>query len=75
MTHTGAAAMLMLAGMDAECPVLSITCTVNKLVPLPVGVPDMIPVPAARERPAGSVPDTTDHVTGAVQLDVWTVNV
>ena len=44
----------------------SATCTVKLLVPVPVGVPEITPVPGARVSPAGSDPETMDHVYGVV---------
>jgi hypothetical protein len=35
---------------------------VKLLVPTTVGVPEMTPVPEARESPTGSVPTEIDHV-------------
>jgi hypothetical protein len=40
----------------------SFTCTVKDAVPDCVGVPEMIPVAAARTSPVGSCPDVTLHV-------------
>jgi hypothetical protein len=39
---------------------------VKSEVPTVVGVPEMIPVPAARVSPAGNEPVVTDHVYGVV---------
>ena len=44
----------------AEAAALSVTRTVMLLDAAVVGVPDMVP-PAARVRPAGSVPLATTH--------------
>ena len=41
---------------------LSLTVAVKLEVPLVVGVPEMIPVVAARESPAGRLPAVIDHV-------------
>jgi hypothetical protein len=41
---------------------LSLTDAVKLNVPLVVGVPEMMPVVAARVSPAGSVPVVIDHV-------------
>jgi hypothetical protein len=40
---------------------LSVTVTAKLAVPLPVGVPEM-PPPLDRLRPAGRLPDASDHV-------------
>jgi hypothetical protein len=44
----------------------SVTRTVKLAVPAVVGVPEMIPVLAARLKPAGKVPVVIDHVNGVV---------
>jgi hypothetical protein len=41
---------------------LSLTVTVNVAVPLAVGVPEITPVPAARLRPVGRVPEVIDQM-------------
>ena len=40
----------------------SVTVTTKLKVPLAVGVPEITPVDAARESPAGSAPEETDQV-------------
>jgi hypothetical protein len=51
-------------GTDLVCTGLdeSATLKVRLAVPAAVGVPEMVPVAAARLRPAGSVPLVMDHV-------------
>jgi hypothetical protein len=44
---------------------LSETCTVILAAPAVVGVPEMVP-PVLRDSPAGSVPDLSVHIYGAV---------
>ena len=41
---------------------MSLTVAVKLDVPLVVGVPEMIPVVAARVSPAGRLPEVIDHV-------------
>jgi hypothetical protein len=41
---------------------LSLTVAVKLDVALAVGVPEITPVVAARVKPAGKLPDVTDHV-------------
>jgi hypothetical protein len=41
---------------------LSCTATVKLTMPLTFGVPEIIPVDDASDRPDGSVPEETDHV-------------
>jgi hypothetical protein len=41
---------------------LSVTVAVKAKVPLAVGVPEIIPLLAARVRPAGKLPLVIDHV-------------
>ena len=38
-------------------PILSVTFTVKELVPVTVGVPEMIPVAELIDKPAGKVPE------------------
>ena len=47
----------------AEADALSVTRTVNLLDPAALGVPDIVP-PAARLKPAGSVPLASAHEYG-----------
>jgi hypothetical protein len=52
----------------------SVTRTVKLEVPAVVGVPDIIPVPAAKLKPAGKVPVTIDQLEGGVPpvaFKVW----
>ena len=48
-----------------EAPVLSVTVSVNPNVPLPVGVPEIVPCDAWSESPGGSDP-AKDHVYGGL---------
>jgi hypothetical protein len=41
----------------------SVTFTLNENCPLTVGVPEIIPVAAARDNPDGSLPELTPHTT------------
>lgn len=41
---------------------LSVTVAVKLVAPLAVGVPEIVPVVAARVNPAGRLPDVIDHV-------------
>ena len=52
----------MLSDFVAVCEFESVTCTVKLVVPVPVGVPEICPVPGVRTSPAGRVPTETDHV-------------
>jgi hypothetical protein len=45
---------------------LSVTVVVKVEVPVAVGVPEMVPVVAARVRPAGRLPELIDHVYDGV---------
>jgi hypothetical protein len=47
----------------AETEALSVTFTVNSLVPAASGVPEIVP-PADRVNPEGGVPTETDHEYG-----------
>jgi hypothetical protein len=64
----------MLVGSVAALLRLSTICTEKLNVPDVVGVPDMMPVEAAKARPGGKLPALTDQTTGAVQLFVPMVN-
>ena len=55
----------MITAGDALVDALSVTRTVKLLDPAVPGVPDIVP-PAARLKPAGSVPLDTDHEYGGV---------
>jgi hypothetical protein len=59
-----AAAMVIEAEADWVCAglLLSVTVAVKLEVPVADGVPEMMPVVAARVRPAGRLPDVIDHV-------------
>jgi hypothetical protein len=61
---TRACAMTSLRVMDLACGGLdeSTTLKVKLALPLAVGVPEMVPVLAARLRPAGRVPLVMDQV-------------
>ena len=66
MAKVGAAALIvMLRGMATELGGLaeSVALTVIAEVPAAVGVPEMVPVPGFRVRPAGSVPVVRLQVT------------
>src|SRR5262249_38223950 len=52
---------LLCAGLDT-----SMTLKVRLDVPLPVGVPEIVPLLAAKARPVGRVPLVMDQVYGAV---------
>jgi hypothetical protein len=56
--------------MAADCVwtglLLSLTATLKLKVPPVVGVPEIIPLPAANVRPPGRLPDVIDHVYGDV---------
>ena len=49
----------------AVCDLASVTCTVNALVPVAVGVPEICPL-LDSVSPAGNAPDCNDHEYGAV---------
>lgn len=50
----------------AVCPAASVTVTLNRLVPVAVGVPLTTPVLPFRVNPAGAAPEVIDHVYGVV---------
>ena len=58
----GEVAMVMLSVFVATCELASVTCTVKELVPVPVGVPEIMPVLDANVNPAGKLPTVMDHV-------------
>jgi hypothetical protein len=58
-------AIVSVNSCDAFAPALSSTCTVKLELPVD-GVPEIVPVPASRFSPAGSVPAVTDQANGAV---------
>ena len=59
---TTAALMVMLRALLAVCELLPVTCTVNVLVPVPVGVPEITPVLVTRVSPSGSDPEAIDQL-------------
>ena len=63
-----AAATTMEVGAEVLCAgePLSLTDAVKLNVPLTVGVPEMMPVVAARVSPAGRLPEVIDHVYAGV---------
>jgi hypothetical protein len=56
------AVTVTLSNFVAVRELTSVTRTVKLLVPVPVGVPEIAPVPGASASPAGKVPDTMDQV-------------
>jgi len=67
VTLSGGALMTMLRFAEAVCLVgdsLSVTVTVKLTVPVrvPLGLPEIAPVLAFNERPAGRLPVVIDHV-------------
>ena len=56
------ATIVMLRALVPDRELASVTCTVKLLVPVPVGVPEITPVLAASDRPAGSVPEAMDQL-------------
>ena len=62
MVTVGGAITVMLSEFEPESKLASVTCTVNVLVPVPVGVPEITPVPGASVSPGGSVPAVIDQV-------------
>ena len=62
VTTSGGGLIVRLSVAVAFWAFESATCTLNVLVPLVGGVPEIAPELAANERPAGKLPDTTDHV-------------
>ena len=61
-----AALTVMLSDFEAVLELASVTLTVKLLVPVAVGVPEITPVLAANDRPAGNEPELIDQVSGAV---------
>lgn len=49
------------ADLAWEGLLLSVTVVVKVEVPVAVGVPEMVPVVAARVKPAGRLPELIDH--------------
>ena len=62
MLTVGGTSTVRLKACVADTEPASVTRTVKLLVPLPVGVPEIIPVPEARDNPAGSVPEAIDQL-------------
>jgi hypothetical protein len=60
----GAAATVIEAEADFVCVglLLSLTIAVKLEVPTAVGVPEIVPVVAARVSPVGRLPELIDHV-------------
>jgi hypothetical protein len=48
--------------LDADCPLMSLTCIVTLYVPGVDGVPLTIPVVVAKPTPCGNCPDRIVHV-------------
>lgn len=69
----GGPAMVTVKGCCAATPLLSVAFTVKVKLPAADGVPEIVPVVAPSERPAGNVPAETDHVIGFVPPEDWTV--
>ena len=61
-TEGGFAATVKVSGCDAFNELASVTCTLKLLLPVPVGVPEIIPVLGASVSPAGKVPESIDQV-------------
>lgn len=61
---TGALALIVIpSAFDAAFAPASVACAVKLLVAAPVGVPLIIPVDGASDKPAGSAPAVTAHVS------------
>jgi hypothetical protein len=60
------AAITKESAFDANCPPVSIACTVTLYVPAVDGVPEIVPVLVPRPRPVGSNPLVIDQVYGVV---------
>ena len=58
----GGASTVTLKACVADTELASVTRTVKLLVPVPVGVPEITPVPEASDNPAGKVPAEIDQV-------------
>ena len=69
----GAALTVRVRALIAACAFESVTLTVNFLVPVPVGVPEMAPVFGASARPAGKDPDAMAQVYGVVPPEAASV--
>ena len=61
---SGVAVTAIVIGADLACAgePASVTVAVKVDVPLAVGMPEMMPVAAEMERPAGRLPETIDQV-------------
>ncbi len=59
---TGAGATVIESACVSLCVALSVTLAVKGEVPAAVGVPVIAPVEALSDSPAGSAPDSSDHV-------------
>jgi len=57
-----AVATVILSDFVAVLDLASFTWTVKLLTPVPVGVPEIVPVLDASASPAGKLPETMDHV-------------
>jgi hypothetical protein len=60
----GIPAMVRLSVAVAVLVFASSTCTLKLSVPMDVGVPEIAPVLALSDRPAGKPPELIDHVYG-----------
>jgi hypothetical protein len=56
----------ILSAFDAVLEFASVTVTVKLLVPVAEGVPEITPVLAVSDKPAGKDPELIDHVKGDV---------
>jgi hypothetical protein len=56
------AATTMLSASEAVLESASVTLTVKLLVPVAVGVPEITPVLAVSDKPAGNEPELIDQV-------------
>ena len=69
LTKVVTGATVMVSDLVAVCAVgsvASITLTVKLKTPEPVGVPEIVPVPALKFTPGGNDPALIDHVYGVV---------
>ena len=53
--------IVMLSALVTVWELASVTCTVKSLVPVAVGVPEIVPLPELRLSPAGRLPETMDQ--------------
>jgi hypothetical protein len=58
----GGATTVILSEVDPVSELASVTCTVKGLVPVPLGVPEIMPVLEASVSPVGRVPAVTDQL-------------